>query len=254
MIINNVLIDFKYIQISFYSFMYFISFILIFLLAFRHKKSNITYQEFKDVFFILIFSSIIGGRLGHILLYEWDYYKNNLIETLFIWQGGMSFFSSMFFSSMFLYLYSMFKNKSFLMLSDFVLPFIPIGLFFGRIGNFVNNEIWGKDVYGLLPVINVLENGFIYQKIPIVLYEAFFEGFLLFIILRYLAYIKTLRGIITAVFLLLYGSFRFIVEFFKYPYSNEYILKYFTLSQVLSFVMFCLGIILCFYIIQQNRR
>jgi phosphatidylglycerol:prolipoprotein diacylglycerol transferase len=221
-------------------------------------KSNhfhINKEEFFDISILIFLFSIMGGRIGHIIFYELDYYKNHLIEAFYIFEGGMSFFGAFIFGFFSLYIYSLKTQKSFFIYSDLVLAYIPLWIFFIRIGSFINNEIWGRDFYNILYHIRVYDEqkDIFVDKVPIVLYEAFFEGFVLFIILQYLSYQKVKIGIISALFLFLYGLFRFILEFFKLPSNKTYILGYFTFSQFLAFCMFFISLYM-FYLLKKRNK
>ena len=208
---------------------------------------------FDDLIAYLIIGIIIGGRLGYVLFYNIEYYLNNFIEIFMIWNGGMSFhggligviFSTIIFSK---------KNKvnSFIFL-DLISLVAPIGIFLGRIANFVNSELYGRetDVFWSVKFISI-DN---ISRHPSQIYEAIFEGIILFFVLNYLAKKDKFQnpGLISSIFLILYSSFRFVIEFFRAPdIQIGYLAFQLTFGQLISIVFFFLGISL--YLFKRNEN
>lgn len=163
-----------------------------------------------------IIGVILGGRLGYVLFYQFNYYVSNPMDVLKVWQGGMSFHGGMFGVMLAMMIYASRKEMNVFRLSDIVCAAAPIGLFFGRIANFINGELYGMKTNSNWGV--VFADGGIAPRHPSQLYEAFLEGVVLFVILRVL--IKnpnTKPGVVTGVFLLGYGLFRAVVEFVREP-------------------------------------
>jgi phosphatidylglycerol:prolipoprotein diacylglycerol transferase len=231
--------------------MYAISFLLIDYLMKREVVHNTTYEfnvSFIDqLVFISILSVIIGGRLGYVIFYNFDYYVENLNKVFYIWEGGMSFHGALigvFVGLMFLSI----KNKiKFFKLSDFLVPFIPIGLFLGRIGNFINSELYGSPTNSNWGVIFPLVDSV--PRHPSMLYEAFLEGIVLYLLLLFFKINRPPTGTLTAMFLIFYSIFRFCVEFVRVPDLHiGYIYStWLTTGMILCVPMFFVGILIYYY-------
>ena len=206
-------------------------------------------QKFDDYISYLILGIIIGGRLGYVLFYDLPYFLNNPINILKIWEGGMSFHgglvgvivASIFFAK---------KNAQnpFYYL-DIVSLVAPIGILFGRISNFINSELYGIET-NLIWGVKFIKVDDLYRH-PSQLYEAFFEGIVLFIILLYFrkkGFIK-IPGFISGIFLFFYSIFRFFIEFFRAPDDQlGYLFLNLTMGQIISLVFLFVGI----YLITKN--
>jgi phosphatidylglycerol:prolipoprotein diacylglycerol transferase len=203
---------------------------------------------FDDFVTYLIVGVILGGRLGYALFYNLKYYSENPFEVLMVWNGGMSFHGGLigvFVASL------LFSNKhkinQFIFL-DLVALSAPIGIFFGRIANFINSELIGRATDLPWSVKFVLIDNV--KRHPSQLYEAFFEGVILFILLRYFFKKNYLQspGKISALFLIFYSLFRFIVEFFRSPDPQiGYLISNLTLGQLISILFLITGALL-FYL------
>ena len=209
-------------------------------------KSNIEKADVNDLLNYLILGMIIGGRLGYVIFYNIDFYIQNPIEIVKVWNGGMSFHGGMIGIIISIALYSYKQNKNFLDLTDIICLVSPIGILFGRIANFINAELYGKVTNHFFGII--FPNAGNLPRHPSQLYEAFLEGVLLFIILNILFFftnLKNITGSISSLFLIFYGVFRFIVEIFREPDSQiGYLFSYFSMGQLLSLPMIALGILL----------
>ena len=251
MIIDNIIVEFDYIKISYYSFFYLLAGIVVFIIGFyRCKQIGIARGVFIELFFICYFGLLLGGRLGHVWLYEWGYYQDHLGEIWQLWRGGMSFHGALIGGALMVTWYAKRYAMSFFVLSDMIVLFIPIGILLGRIGNFLNNELWGKSeaILGFsLPTMaikteDILMDSHLIERVPIQLYEALCNGLLLFMLLWFMSYNKLQRGTLTITFLLYYGTVRAVLECFKpADISSGYILGIFTLGQLLSLAMIAYG-------------
>jgi len=207
-------------------------------------EKKISHSLFDDFIPFLILGVIIGGRIGYVLLYNFNYYIKNFHEIFFIWEGGMSFHGGaigVFLSTL---IYCKKKKINKFIFLDLISVSAPIGLFLGRIANFINSELYGK--------VSSLPWSVIFIKIddiprhPSQLYEALFEGLVLFFILNYFVkknYLKT-PGIISSIFLIFYSIFRFLVEFFRIPDEQIGYILNLTMGQIISIVFLFWGIYL----------
>ena len=207
-------------------------------------RDKIISSLFDDLVTYLIIGIIVGGRLGYVLFYNIKYYLNNVIEILFIWEGGMSFHGGLigiFFAT---YLFSRKHKINKYIFLDLISVSAPIGIFFGRIANFINGELIGKATNGswgvIFPKIDSI------PRHPSQLYESFLEGIILFIILNIIFFKKEYKtGSVSFGFLIFYGIFRFISEFFREPdIQIGYIIGSLSMGMALSLLMIFFGIIL----------
>ena len=188
-----------------------------------------------------ILGVILGGRLGYVLFYTPGYYLSHPENILAIWRGGMSFHGGLLGVIIALFFYARSHNISFWQVTDFVAPVAPLGLFFGRIGNFINGELWGRPTHGHWGVI-FPHSGDSLPRYPSQLYQAGLEGLLLFILLWLYARYPRAPGRVSAAFLLGYGSFRFIAEYFREPDRFLGLLGWeWSMGQWLSLPMIILG-------------
>jgi len=189
---------------------------------------------------------IVGGRVGYMLFYHPDLLLNDPISLFRIWEGGMSFHGGLLGVIAALYLFSKKFNNPFWGVADFVAPLVPIGLFFGRIGNFINGELWGRPTdlpWGMVfPHVDPL------PRHPSQLYEAFLEGIVLFLLLHRYIQKPRPRMAPSGLFLLGYGTFRFLVEFFREPDPHLGFIAFgwLTMGQLLSLPMIAFGGLLLF--------
>ena len=249
MFINNfdpVAIEIFSIEIRWYSLAYIIGILLGWILS---KKIFISDKDIKEKFddFItyIILGIIIGGRLGYVFFYNPQYYFNNLIDILKIWEGGMSFHGGLVGVVIITFWFSKKNNQSGFRYLDVISIVAPIGIFFGRIANFINSELYGLET-NFFWAVKFIQVDDLYRH-PSQLYEAFFEGIILFLILIYFrnkGFMKT-PGVISGLFLVLYSIFRFIIEFFRVPDEQlGYLFFNFTMGQIISFIFLLIGIYL----------
>jgi phosphatidylglycerol:prolipoprotein diacylglycerol transferase len=175
------------------------------------------YKDVEDILFLGVMGVVLGGRLGYCLFYKPVYYASNPLEIFAVWQGGMSFHGGMLgvIASMFWFAYS--RKKSFWQVADFVAPCVPTGLASGRVGNFINGELWGRLAEPSLPWGMVFRGAGDLPRHPSQVYQFLMEGLLLFVLLWWYARRAPKQGQVAAAFLFGYGMFRFLAEFFREP-------------------------------------
>ena len=194
----------------------------------------------------IVFGILLGGRVGYVLIYNPIYFIGNPIEIFRIWNGGMSFHGGLLGIIIAIYFYSKKNNKSFLAFMDLIAISAPIGIFFGRLSNFINTELIGT--YSDLPWSVIYPNDSL-SRHPSQIYEALLEGLILFLILAYLSKRKKIlhnRGMASAIFLITYGAFRIFLEQFRLPDQQiGYILTdWLTIGMIISIPMILVGLIL----------
>ena len=219
------------------------------------EKQNLNIQTIKDFLSWAIMGIIVGGRLGYVIFYGFSYYSKNILEILFIWKGGMSFHGGLLGIIFVTYLYIRKKQINFFSFTDLLACAVPIGIFFGRIANFINAELIGRVSNLPWAVIFPNENQ---PRHPSQIYESLLEGLLLFLIIRYFSHYKkklNSTGLITGIFLTLYGFLRIIGEFFREPDSHlGYIFENLTLGMILSIPMIIIGIFILYTKLIKNEE
>ena len=246
MFINNfdpVAIQIFSVEIRWYSLAYIIGILIGWILSKRVFINDPRLKEkFDDYITYIIIGIIIGGRLGYVLLYNFDYYLNNLIDIFKIWQGGMSFHGGLIGIIAVSVLFAKKNNQNPFIYLDDVSIVAPIGIFFGRIANFINSELYGIET-NLPWAVQFIQIDNLYRH-PSQLYEAIFEGLILFIILIYFRKKEFMKipGLISGLFLIFYSIFRFLIEFVRVPDEQlGYIFLNLTMGQVISFIFFLIG-------------
>lgn len=209
----------------------------------KRPLQNLTKPALDDMVLWAVLGIILGGRLGYVLFYKPDYYLSNPMEILRVWQGGMSFHGGLIGTITAFFLFCRKYKISFLALTDLLACVAPIGLFFGRIANFINGELFGRVTDAGVGM--VFPTGGDFPRHPSQLYEATLEGAVLFVIMLFLLKKNSLRartGKLSGIFLILYGTFRIISEFFREP--DEFLGFLFagaTMGQLLSLPMLAVG-------------
>ncbi len=249
MFTNNfdpVAIEIFSLEIRWYSLAYIIGILVGWVLSKKYFISKVEIKEnFDDYLTYAILGIIIGGRLGYVLFYNLKYYLSYPIDILKIWQGGMSFHGGLLGIIFVTIWFAKKNNHNPFYYLDTISMVAPIGIFLGRISNYINSELYGTvtDVPWAVKFIQV-DN---YFRHPSQLYEATLEGVILFIIL--LIFKKRgfldFPGFISGIFLIFYSSFRFFIEFFRVPDEQlGYMIFNLTMGQIISFIFFIVGIYL----------
>ena len=207
-------------------------------------KNDSIIKLFDDYIFYLILGIILGGRLGYVIIYNLSYYFSKPLEILMIWQGGMSFHGAVIGVIITTYIFSL-KNKikTFYFL-DLVALSSPIGIFFGRISNFINSELYGRETDIFWSVKFMLVDNL--SRHPSQIYEAIFEGLILFIILNFLVSRDGKKdGYISSLFLIFYSIFRFLIEFTREPDVHiGFVMFNLSIGQLISVFVLFIGLAL----------
>ena len=249
--LDPILIDFGLIVIRWYSLAYIFGIVIGWwfgkkIIIHLLKNTNLKFKldDFDDLISYLIISIIVGGRTGYVIFYNFNYYILNPLEIIKVWEGGMSFHGALIGIIIGTYLFSKKKVVSSFFMLDIIACVAPIGIFLGRIANFINGELIGKvtTVYWgvIFPAIDML------PRHPSQLYEAILEGVVLFLILNKLILSQKYKiGTCSYLFLIYYGIFRIISEFFREPDPQiGYLFNLFSMGTLLSFLMIISGLII----------
>ena len=245
------------VQIHWYGLMYlfgiFAGWALLKLRAKNKPWAPVAPEQVGDLVFYVALGVIIGGRIGYIIFYNLPYYFHNPSQMLFLWDGGMSFHGGFIGVLIAFWLYARKIKVNFFDLGEFVAPVVPIGLGAGRIGNFINGELWGKVTDSSIGMI--FPTGGPLPRYPSQLFEFFFEGVVLFTVLWVVTIKKRPRYLVLGLFMLIYGCARFICEFFRQP-DPQYGYIFFnwvTMGQILSLPMIVLGAIVLAIVFIKTR-
>ena len=242
--IDPVALDLGVIKVHWYGLMYLLGFAGVYFLGqYRAKQSYsvIKPEAIEDLVYFGALGVIIGGRFGYILFYNFSLFLDDPLILFKIWQGGMSFHGGMLGVFVAMWFFAKKQNCTMLQLTDLLSPLAPIGLGLGRVGNFINGELWGRVTdasWGM-----VFPNGGDLPRHPSQLYEAFLEGLVLFLILWFYTNKQRPTMAATGLVLFLYGTFRFFVEFFRLPdaHLGYLALDWVTMGQILSVPMIIIG-------------
>ena len=255
--IDPVIFSFSFIDIRWYSLAYISGFIIgLFIIKKLNRiKGNIIEIKLLDSFFVWgVVGIILGGRIGYVLFYQTKQFLNNPVYILEIWNGGMSFHGGLIGMIASIYIFSKLYNLNFFYLSDLISVVAPIGLFLGRIANFINTELIGRPTDFFISIIYPSIDNI--PRPPSQIYEAVSEGLILFIILLFYFIKKSSvknYGLVSGLFLSFYSLFRFMIEFLREPDLHlGLFLNFFSMGQVLSIPIFISGIILIKY--NANKR
>ncbi len=247
--IDPVLLHLGPFQIRWYGIMYIVGFLIGYLICLHLSKRDhydMSRIDIEDCLFYSIIGIILGGRLGYCLIYNLAYYLQHPLQIFAVWHGGMSFHGAMIGFVLAVWLFARRRNKSFWMIADMGAFGAAPGLFFGRIGNFINGELFGRvtDV----PWGMVFPGGGPYPRHPSQLYESFLEGALTFMILGLIIRKDRPYGTIFGAFMVLYGVFRFVVEFFREPDPQlGFVWGTLSMGQILCSMMIVAGVALIQY-------
>jgi len=242
--IDPVIFAIGFVKIRWYGLMYVLAFVFAWILARKRateKGAAMTVVQVDDLLFYGMLGVILGGRLGYALVYGWADLTSDPFYIFKITQGGMSFHGGLVGVATAVWLYGRKLGTGFWPIMDFVAPIVPLGLGFGRIGNFINGELWGKPTD--VPWAFKVGDQVLHAS---QLYEALLEGLVLFLILWFYSAKKPPKMAVSGMFMVCYGVFRFFVEFYRVPDAHlEYLaLGWVTMGQILSAPMVIIGITL----------
>ncbi|TLU61463.1 prolipoprotein diacylglyceryl transferase [Thalassotalea litorea] len=233
------------VALRWYGMMYLIGFILALVIANKaadRSRGLWTRDQVGDLLFYGFLGVIIGGRVGYVLFYQWQHFISDPLYLFEIWKGGMSFHGGLIGVLVAIAFFARKEHKSFLEVGDFVAPLVPLGLAAGRIGNFINSELWGRetDVPWAMVFPNDPEQ---VPRHPSQLYEFFLEGVVLFAIIYLVCKKPRPTGLASGLFLAGYGLFRMFIEFFREPDAHLGLLvSMLSMGQLLSLPMVIVGI------------
>ncbi len=271
-VIDPVIVALGPVALRWYGLMYLLGFTAVYLLGnwrINHRPVAVTgswtAEQISDLVFYGAMGAVLGGRVGYVLFYAAERLAADPLYVFRVWEGGMSFHGGFLGVLVAMLLFGRRWDKDFLTITDFLAPLCPVGLGLGRLGNFINMELPGRiaengvglvfpcpAVADLNPVcFGVWENA---VRHPSSLYQAATEGLLLFVILWWLALKPRSKGVLSGAFLLGYGSFRFLTEFFRSPdaHIGFVLLDFFSMGQLLSMPMILAGGLL-FYLSKQRH-
>ncbi len=243
--IDPVAVSLGPLAIRWYGLMYLLGFVggaLLGVYRARQPSNDWTPTLVWDLLFYIALGVVIGGRLGYTVFYQFEYYADRPWEVLYLWTGGMSFHGGVIGVLVAMAMFARRHDRSLFAVGDFAVPLMPPGLFFGRIGNFINQELWGRvtDVpWGVVfPLAGEL------PRHPSQLYEAFLEGIVLFVVLWVYSARPRKPGAVGGLFLVGYALSRFVVEFFREPdaHLGTVALGWMTMGQLLSLPMLAVGL------------
>ena len=237
------------IAIHWYGLMYLAGFLAFLYLGKRRAVSQpwhgMTPVDLDDLLFYGVLGVVLGGRLGQVIFYEPGYYLQHPAEVLMVWKGGMSFHGGFLGVLVAMALWARKRGKTFFEVTDFIAPLVPLGLMAGRIGNFINAELWGRVADPSLPWAMVFPQVDAQPRHPSPLYQAAGEGLLLFILLWLYSSRQRVTGQVSGAFLIGYGSLRFLAEFFREPDHGIFGVSYVvSMGQWLSLPMVVVGLVL----------
>lgn len=229
----------------------------------RRPGALITPQQMDDLLFYAALGVILGGRLGYTLFYDFNGWLDDPLQILRVWEGGMSFHGGFLGVLLAMWWYGRRIEKGFFAMTDFIAPLVPLGLLAGRVGNFINSELWGApgNVPWAMQLSCANHPSLCWDKLllapssvltpplhPTQLYEAVLEGLVLFLILWFFSARPRPTMAVSGLFLLGYGSFRFLVEFLRLPDAHLGYLafEWVTMGQLLSAPMVLVGVVILF--------
>ncbi len=232
--------------VHWYGLMYLLAFVTAWFIGVQSAKrawSPLKVKQVEDLVFYAALGVVIGGRLGYVFFYNFDAFLDDPLWLFRVWEGGMAFHGGLLGVVIALAIYSKKIDQPFFKVMDFVAPLVPPGLFFGRIGNFIGQELWGRASDVPWAMVFPKDPDQIARH-PSQLYEAFLEGIVIFIVLYWYSRKPRPTGSVCALFVLLYGLFRFSVEFFREPDAHIQfdLFDWVTRGQILSTPMMLIGL------------
>ena len=267
-IIDPIIFSIGPIALRWYGLMYLLGFAAVYLLGARRMHThpgNWDSEQISDLVFYGALGSVLGGRVGYVIFYNFSNFLADPLYLFRVWEGGMSFHGGFLGVLVALLLFASKTNRHFLQVTDFIAPLCPIGLGLGRMGNFINMELPGRvtdSAFGIIFHCDAvrglsalcLGSWESVARHPSWLYQAFTEGLLLFCLLWFVSIKPRPMGHISGLFLVGYGSFRFITEFFRSPDSHIgfVLLDAFSMGQLLSLPMIIAGVLLILWARRRN--
>ncbi|GBG02418.1 prolipoprotein diacylglyceryl transferase [Azospira sp. I13] len=253
---DPIALSFGPLAVRWYGLMYLVAFAAFYTLGRRRIQQRPTagwsLEQLDDLLFWGVLGVVLGGRLGQVLFYEPGYYFANPGEILAVWKGGMSFHGGFLGVLVAMAWWGRKNGKSFFTVTDFIAPLVPLGLAAGRIGNFINGELWGRVADVGLPWAMVFPQVDGQPRHPSQLYQAGLEGLALFALLWFYSAKPRPTGAVSGVFLIGYGAFRFIAEFFREPDAGIFGHSYaISMGQWLSLPMVLIGV---FFLLRARRQ
>ena len=235
--------------VRWYGLMYLAAFLSFLWLGKRRSRAQSWHQisvpDVDDMLFYGVLGVILGGRLGEVIFYQPGYFLAHPGEILAVWKGGMSFHGGFLGVLVAMALWARKHGKTFFQVTDFIAPLVPLGLMTGRIGNFINGELWGRVADAALPWAMIFPQVDAQPRHPSPLYQALGEGLLLFIILWWFSSTQRARGAVSGMFLVGYGCLRFVAEYFREPDHGIFGISYVvSMGQWLSLPMVLVGLYL----------
>lgn len=219
--IDPVMVQIGPLAVHWYGMMYLAAFLAFVLLGRVRAKMRPemawNHRQIDDLLFAGVLGVIVGGRLGEVIFYQPGYFAAHPLEIFAVWRGGMSFHGGFIGVLIAMAWFAQKTGRSFLQVGDFVAPLVPLGLAFGRLGNFINGELWGREAPADLPWAMIYPHVDHLPRHPSQIYQMAGEGLLLFVLLWFYAQKPRASGAVSAFFLIGYGSLRFIAEFFRNP-------------------------------------
>jgi phosphatidylglycerol---prolipoprotein diacylglyceryl transferase len=264
---NPVALNLGPLAIHWYGLTYLVAFVLFMLLArwrLRHEPYALVHQtsnpwsfeQVEDLLFYGVLGVILGGRLGYCFFYKPDFYLAHPLEIVYIWQGGMSFHGGMLGVILAMVIWARSQHRPWLEVTDFIAPCVPTGLASGRVGNFINGELWGRLADTSLPWAMVFpQSGTLVARHPSQIYQFLLEGLLLFVVLWWYAKSPRPRGAVSGLFLVGYGVCRFTAEYFREPDAFLGLLSLgLSMGQWLCVPMVIVGALLLLYAYQRKAQ
>jgi phosphatidylglycerol:prolipoprotein diacylglycerol transferase len=248
---DPVALQLGFVSIHWYGLMYVFGFLGVYLLGnYRIKyypdaiSGTWNSEQISDLIFYGALGAVFGGRLGYVLFYKPAEYLANPIDIIYLNQGGMSFHGGLLGVIIAISIYAYKTNRTLFQIGDFIAPIAPIGLFFGRMGNFINQELWGKPTD--LPWGMVFTTADAQPRHPSMLYEAILEGLVILVIVWVVARRPRAAGVLAGLFLVAYALARSLVELVRVPdnHLNYLFYEWVTMGQILSVPMLLLGLFL----------
>jgi phosphatidylglycerol:prolipoprotein diacylglycerol transferase len=242
-------------QFRWYGMMYVLGFIISYFVIrseVRRKQLGLDNEAIADLIFFLALGVVLGGRLGYVLFYDLPAYLAKPYKIFFIWEGGMSFHGGLLGVGLAAIWFARSRAIPFLQLADLAALAAPVGLGLGRIGNFINGELFGRPTS--MPWGIIFPEGGAVPRHPSQLYEAFLEGLVLFFVVRWFARRIPVSGSVMAAFMAGYGLFRSFVELFRQPDSQlGFFYGFFSMGQLLSLPLFVIGTLLLIWLARRNQ-